>query len=66
MQNRITEEINYMVERLHEDEQKLVLEIVKRFAPDDVATPEDIAAIKAAEDDAKYGRLVKHENIDWD
>lgn len=65
MQNRITEEINYMVEHMPEEEQKLVLEIVRRFVPDDVATPEDIEAIHAAEEDARLGLLVKHEDIDW-
>lgn len=65
MQNKLTKEINYMVEQLPEAEQKLVLEIVKRFIPDDVATPEDIAAIQEAEEDARLGLLVRHEDIDW-
>lgn len=65
MQNRITDEINYMVERLPEPEQKLVLEIVKRFTPDDVATPEDLADLKEADEDYRLGRTVKHEDIDW-
>lgn len=66
MQNRITEEITRMVEQLPEQEQKLVLEIVRRFAPDDLATPEDLAAIEAAEEDARLGHTVKHQDINWD
>lgn len=66
MQNRVTDEIEYLVERLPEQEQKLVLEIVKRFVPDDVATPDDIKAIAAAKDDLAKGRSVKHDDINWD
>ena len=66
MENNVTAEINYMVELLPEQEQRLVLEIVKRFIPDDVATPDDIAAIKASDEDARLGRTVRHEDINWD
>ncbi len=50
---------------LSEQEQILVLELLKRLAPDDVATPEDIAAHEAAMDDYKNGELVRHEDINW-
>ncbi len=50
---------------LSEQEQILVLELLKRLAPDDVATPEDIAAHEAAMDDYKCGELVRHEDINW-
>ena len=50
---------------LSEQEQILVLELLKRLAPDDVATPEDIAAHEAAMGDYKRGELVRHEDINW-
>ena len=60
--NQITE----MVNMLPESEQLLVFEIVKRFIPDDVATPEDLADIKRANAEFSRGEYVRHEDIDWD
>ena len=54
-----------MIDCLPEQEQLLVLEIVKRFVPDDVATPEDLAEIKAANEAFARGEYVRHEDIDW-
>ena len=36
-----------MIDCLPEAEQSLLLEIARRFVPDDVATPDDLDAIKA-------------------
>ena len=54
-----------MIDCLPEQELALLLEIVKRFIPDDVATPEDIAAHEAALEDYRRGETVRHEDIDW-
>ncbi|MCL2357918.1 MAG: hypothetical protein FWC70_12335 [Defluviitaleaceae bacterium] len=61
----LTMQINTMVEHLQEPEQTLVLEIVKRFLPDDVATPEDLAVIAEARDEYLRGESIKEEDIDW-
>ena len=61
VKSRIAELINC----LPEQELLLVLEIVKRFIPDDVATPEDLADIKAANEEFARGEYVRHEDINW-
>lgn len=38
---------------------------VKRFLPDDAATPNDIAAIQAASAEYAHGETVTHDAIDW-
>jgi len=43
-----------MAELLTEQEQQLIYSLMSRLVPDDVATPEDIAAIRNAE--AEYAR----------
>lgn len=56
-----------MIDTLPETEQLLILEIVKRMAvDDDIATVDDIAAIKAAEQEYKNGETVNHNDINWD
>ena len=59
-------QISNMIEHLHEPEQILVLEIIKRFLPDDIATPEELAAIAAAREEYRRGETVREEDIDWD
>ena len=66
MQNAITKQIVDMVDLLPIEEQKLVLEIVRRFVPDDVATEEDLTAIEAAREEYRAGHTVKHEDIHWE
>ncbi|GHV07835.1 hypothetical protein FACS1894217_09320 [Clostridia bacterium] len=51
----ITEKISAMVDLLPYGEQTLIFEIVKRFMPDNVATQEDLAAIKAAREEYLRG-----------
>lgn len=62
----ITEQLSNMIDYLAEPEQLLLLEIVKRFIPDDVATAEDIADIEIAKNEYAGGETVSHNDIDWD
>ena len=55
-----------MIDVLPEQEQILLLEIVKRFVPDDVATPDDLKAIAKARKEYANGETVSIDNIDWD
>jgi len=57
--------ITDMLELLDDRGQELIYELILRLLPDDVATPEDIAAHTAALEDYKRGECVKHEDIDW-
>ncbi len=62
IKNQLLEIIDYMPMR----EQILLLEIAQRFVPDDIATPDDLAAIKAARSEYQNGETISHEDINWD
>ena len=53
------------VDYLHEPEQMLLLEIAKRFMPDDIATTEDIIDIKQADEEFASGEFFDDGDIDW-
>ena len=55
-----------MIDCLSEQEQILILEIVKRFVPDDVATADDLEAIQIANEEYAKGETINHNDIDWD
>ncbi len=54
-----------VIDILPEDEQRLLLEIAKRFISDDVATADDLAAIQVAREEYINGETVSHSAIDW-
>jgi hypothetical protein len=61
----IRNQLAAMIDCLPEQEQNLLLEIVRRFIPDDVATPDDLEAIRLADKEYRRGEMVRHEDIDW-
>ena len=61
----IRQQLVDMIDVLPETEQSLLLEIVRRFVPDDVATPEDVADIEAARAEYTRGETVPHNAINW-
>ena len=61
IKNQLAEAIDI----LPETEQRLLLEIAKRFISDDVATADDLAAIRAAREEYANGETVSHSAIDW-
>jgi len=61
VRNQLLETIEY----LHEPEQMLLLEIAKRFIPDDIATSEDIFDIQQADDEFSRGEFFAEEEINW-
>ena len=54
-----------MIDCLPEQEQILLLEIVKRFVPDDIATEDDAEAVRMAKEDYARGETIDHNDIDW-
>ena len=54
-----------MIDCMPEQEQILLLEIAKRFIPDDIATSDDIEAIKKADEEFARGEFIRHEDINW-
>ena len=61
----IRNQLTAVIDCLSEPEQTLLLEIAKRFVPDDVATPEDLEDIRMADEEFAKGEAVRHEDIDW-
>ena len=59
-------EINEMVQLLPETELKLVIEVVRRFLPDYVATPDDLDHIAMARIELANGETTSFDAIDWD
>ncbi|MCL1882403.1 MAG: hypothetical protein FWF81_01440 [Defluviitaleaceae bacterium] len=59
-------QINNMVTQLNQPEQVLVLEIVKRFLPDDVASENDLIAISAARREYRDKETISENDINWD
>ena len=51
---------------LTEREQKLVFELIHSLAPDDIATPDDIASHITAMEEYQRGETVSHDDINWD
>ena len=61
----VTAQIQYIAERLEAPEQNLILELMKRLLPDDVATTEDIRDIALARQELASGDVVDFNDIDW-
>ncbi len=55
-----------MIDCLPDQEQLLLFEIVKRFVPDDVATPDDLKDIYMARTEYANGETIDHNIINWD
>ncbi len=62
----IREQLVGVIDCLPETEQSLLLEIARRFLPDDVATPDDLEAIQTAREEYARGETIPHETINWD
>ena len=62
----IREQLVGVIDCLPETEQSLLLEIARRFLPDDVATPDDLADIRQARAEYAGGLTVPHSAINWD
>ena len=61
----IATQIHHIAEKLEESEQILVLELIKRLLPDDIATVEDLRDISIARAELASGNAVDFDDIDW-
>lgn len=61
----IREQLVGVIDCLPETEQSLLLEIARRFLPDDTATADDLEAIRAARAEYALGQTIPHEAINW-
>ncbi len=62
----IREQLVGVIDCLPEAEQSLLLEIARRFLPDDIATPDDLNAVREARVEYARGQTVPHGAISWD
>ena len=62
----VREQLNAMIDNLNERDQTLLLEIVSRFLPDDVATPKDMEDMAQARREYEAGKTISHDAINWD
>ena len=54
-----------MLKLVPDSDISILLEVVRRFVPDDIATPDDIAAHEEGMREYYAGELISHEDIDW-
>lgn len=62
----IKEQLASVIDYLPEPDLSLLLEIANRFLPDDVATPDDLEAIRKSQEEYERGETIPHEAINWD
>ena len=62
----IREQLVGVIDSLPETEQSLLLEIARRFLPDDVAAPDDLDDIQQARAEYANGQTVPHNAVNWD
>lgn len=62
----IRQQLMDVIDTLPEEEQSLLLEVARRFVPDDVATPDDLADIEQARAEYASGETISHSAINWD
>ena len=61
----VAAQLKTMVDYLDENEQQLVLEIVKRFLPDDEVMPYDEYYIRMGEMELESGNVSEWSDIEW-
>ena len=62
----VRKQIDEMLDHIPENEQVIIFEIVKRFAPDDMATSVDLKDIQEARAEYHKGETMGHDAINWD
>jgi hypothetical protein len=62
----IRDQLVGVIDCLPEQEQSLLLEIARRFLPDDTATPDDLLDIRQARAEHARGETISHEAINWE
>ena len=56
---------NHLAKHLSEQEKYVVVEVLKRFLPDNIATSEDLRDIGKARQEYERGETTSHDDIDW-
>lgn len=61
----IRKQLDDMIDCMPEQEQILLFEIAKRFLSDDIATKDDLEAIRIAREEHRSGQTINHNSINW-
>ena len=61
----IREQLVGVIDCLPETEQIILLEVARRFLPEDMATPDDLEAIRTAREEFARGETIPHDAINW-
>lgn len=61
----IREQLVGVIDCLPEQEQSLLLEIARRFLPEDTAAPDDLRDIEQARAEYARGETIPHGAINW-
>ena len=61
----VSAQIQYIAKRLGESEQLLILELMKKLLPDDVANAEDVRDILNAREELINGEAIDFTDINW-
>ncbi|MCR4909169.1 MAG: hypothetical protein K5985_10075 [Lachnospiraceae bacterium] len=59
-------QIVQMIDYVPENDLAILLEVVKHFISDDIATPDDLEAHREAEAEYAAGETINHNDIKWD
>ncbi|GHV18777.1 hypothetical protein FACS189425_08240 [Clostridia bacterium] len=59
------QKINFLVERMTENDQAFLMDMISRMIPDDIATPDDIEAVAAGNAEYSRGDTLSDSEIDW-
>ncbi|GHU93014.1 hypothetical protein FACS1894208_01530 [Clostridia bacterium] len=59
------QKISFLVERMTENDQAFLMEMISRMLPDDIATPDDIEAVAVGNSEYLRGDTLSDSEIDW-
>lgn len=57
---------NHLSRHLNDHEKLVIVEVMRKFLPDNIATAEDLEDIRIAREEYARGETTKHSDIDWD
>lgn len=57
--------LHNLIDIVDTNEVGIIYQLLMKFIPEDVAAPDEVAAIKAAHEQMAHGDVVGHNAIDW-
>ena len=63
--NASRQQLHALVDMVEESGINTLYDVMMRFIPEDEALPDEIEAIRLADEEFARGEFVRHEDIDW-